>query len=184
METRREESPTEEFIRMMATHQRTIFLYLNSLVPSGVEADDLFQETCLVCWREFEKFQSGTNFGAWACTIAFNRVRAWRTSQSRQRLVFSDAFLESVAEELANNQEVLEERADALRSCIGKLPDHHRELIRLRYTAECSIDSISERLQRSTDSIYRMLSRIRCALHSCVSESLGLEKQSTGMPSQ
>ena len=176
METQKEKSPTEEFICLMAAHQPTIFRYLNSLVPSGNDVDDLFQETCLVCWKEYERFESGTNFGAWACTIAFNRVRAWRSTRSRQRLVFSEAFLETVAEELATHQELLEERANALQSCISKLPDHHRELIRLRYTSEYSINAIAERLERSTDSIYRMLSRIRCALHRCVTETLGLEK--------
>ena len=140
-------TPTEEFVSLMATHQRAVFLYLNSLVPSAVEVDDLFQETFLVCWREYGKFQPGTNFPAWACTIAFNRVRAWRASQSRQKLVFSDAFLESVAQELNENHDVLQDRAEALQHCIGKLPDHHREMIRLRYTAETSIDAMAERLE-------------------------------------
>ena len=177
-------SPTEEFVSLIAVHQRTIFLYLNSLVPSSAEVDDLFQETCLVCWREFDKFEEGTNFAAWACTIAFNRVRAWRSSQSRQRVVFSDAFLESVAQELADNQELLEDRSKVLRQCIGKLPEHHRELVRLRYTAEHSIAAIADRLEKSTDSIYRMLSRIRVALHRCVTETLNQESQSTELPAK
>ncbi|WP_052031611.1 sigma-70 family RNA polymerase sigma factor [Novipirellula maiorica] len=167
---------TEDFVSLLATHQRTIFLYLNSLLPSGQDVDDLFQETCMICWREFEEFTPGTNFGAWACTIAFNQVRAWRTKRGRQRLVFSDEFLESVANELDQNASVLDERATALTACVEKLPDHHRELIRQRYSAEESIGLIAGRLGRSPDAIYRMLSRIRESLHQCVDLTMKVQR--------
>lgn len=158
----------DEFVRLFAAHQRTVFLYLNSLLPARRDVDDLFQETSLVCWREFDKFTPGTNFAAWACTIAFNRVRAWRKKQSREALVFSEEFLRSVADELTEQADVYSDRADALQSCVEKLPQHHRELLAQRYTAERSIESLADRLGRTSDAIYRMLSRIRHALHECV----------------
>ena len=166
----------DDFVRLLATHQRTVFLYLNSLMPSGSDVDDVFQETCVVCWREFENFTLGTNFGAWACTIAYNQVRAWRKKQGRKRLVFSDEFLESVASELDRNAVVLDERVSALTVCLEKLPDHHRELVRQRYSSEESITLIAERLGRSPGAIYRMLSRIRETLHECVDQTTRVQK--------
>jgi RNA polymerase sigma-70 factor (ECF subfamily) len=163
---------TGEFLVLFAKHQRTILLYLTSLLPTQVDVDDVFQETSLVLWREFSNFRLGTNFGAWACAIAFNQVRAWRTRQSRDTLVFSDTFVQSISDELIESASYLEERSRALQSCIESLPEHHRELIRNRYDSCYSIEAIAETAQRSTDSVYRMLSRIREALHECVTKRL------------
>jgi RNA polymerase sigma-70 factor (ECF subfamily) len=171
-EPERTSDPTGEFLVLFAKHQRTILLYLTSLLPTQTDVDDVFQETSLVLWREFENFRLGSNFGAWACAIAFNQVRAWRTRQSRESLVFSDMFLQSISDELIDSAGYLEERSQALQKCIECLPEHHRELIRHRYDSGHSIELIAEQAQRSTVSVYRMLSRIRESLHECVSKRL------------
>ena len=158
----------EEFLGLFAKHQQTILIYLTSLLERRGDVDDLFQETSLVCWREFANFEPGTNFGAWACTIAFNRVRAWRKQQARNSVRFGDEFVEAIAAEIARDEFTADARSLALRECIKRLPQHHRELVRLRYQAEKSIESLAEELGRSHDSIYRMLSRIRQSLHDCV----------------
>ena len=49
-----------------------------SVLPNRTDVDDLLQETNLVLWREFESFEIGTNFTAWAYRIAHNQVLAWR----------------------------------------------------------------------------------------------------------
>ncbi|MCG8653075.1 MAG: sigma-70 family RNA polymerase sigma factor, partial [Pirellulales bacterium] len=151
----------DQFVKLFATHQRTVYLYLRSMLPTQNDVDDVFQETSLTLWREFHRYQLGTNFGAWACTIAFNRVRAWRTKRSRETLVFSEAFLSTVSDELIDRSDYYEERVDALNRCVEKLPPHHRELLRHRYRDQRPVDVIAEQVQRSTDAVYRMLSRVR-----------------------
>lgn len=162
----------EEFVVLFAAHQRTIYLYLTALLPTRTDVDDVFQETSMVCWREFPRFEVGTNFGAWACTIAFNRVRAWRSKRSRESLVFSDEFIRAISDELIEQEETYTERLDALQHCVEKLPRHHRELVVHRYRSQQSIESIAERVERSTDAVYRMLSRIRSSLHECVNQTI------------
>lgn len=163
---------TSDFLRLFAKNQRTILLYLTSLLPTQTDVDDVFQETSLVLWREFSGFQIGTNFGAWACTIAFNQVRAWRSRQKRETLVFSDAFLQSISDEMVNSADHLEERLKALEMCIDFLPAHHRELVRHRYDDGHSIESIAQQARRTPDAVYRMLSRIRENLYECVTKRL------------
>lgn len=170
-----ENARTAEFLGLFAKHQRTIALYLTSLLPTQTDVDDVFQETSLALWREFESFEIGTNFGAWACTVAFNRVRAWRSRRSRESLVFSDAFLQAVSDEMIKHSEHYRDRSEALQQCIRALPEHHRELIRHRYDAGCSIDEIAEQAERSSVAIYRMLSRVRHALHDCISARIQLD---------
>ena len=163
---------TEEFLALYSEHQRGLMLYIASLLPRSEDVDDVVQETCSVLWREFDSFQRGTNFRAWACTVAFNQVRAWRKKQQRDRLVFSDQFLNAISDELINNSPYYEQRSAKTQDCIRKLPLHHRELVRLRYHVGRSIDELATRFDRSTDAVYRMLSRIRQVLHECVTRSV------------
>ncbi len=164
--------PTSDFLTLFAQHQRTISYFLAGLLPTQADVDDVFQETCLVLWREFGNFRMGTNFGAWACTIAFNQVRAWRSRQKRETLVFSDEFLQLISDDWIDATSYLEDRAKALETCIQSLPEHHRELIRHRYESGHSIENIAAQASRSPDAIYRMLSRIRSTLFECVNQRL------------
>src|SRR5688500_6967019 len=87
----------DEFVRLFSHHQRKLYLFIGSLLPDGRDVEDVFQETSLVLWKEFEKFESGTNFSAWAAQVALNQTLAHRKRRTRSRIVFSDEFLSAVA---------------------------------------------------------------------------------------
>ena len=165
----------DEFVRLLSQNQRRISLYVLGLVPHWNDAEEILQETNLVLWREFTCFEQGTNFAAWACKVAFHQVLAWHKRQSRQRLQFSDEFLQAVAEESLAQADHLEARSRHLAGCLEKLPPHHRDLLRLRYTENCSLEELSQRAGRSVGALYRTLSRIRRALHDCINRSFAVE---------
>jgi RNA polymerase sigma-70 factor (ECF subfamily) len=162
----------ERFVSLLARDGRRLHQFVASLVPRPADADDVLGETHLVLWREFGKFQPGTNFLAWASRVAFHQVLAWRKRQQRDRLVFTDDFLAAVADELTDAADRLEERAKALAGCVERVPPHHRELLRLRYTDGLGVEDIAGRLGRTADAVYRTLSRVRQALHECVTATL------------
>ncbi len=164
----------ELFVQLIGLHQYKIRRYLLSLVPNSHDADDLFQQTNLFLWREFYRFEEGTNFVSWACAVAYHEVLAWRKTRSRDRLVFSDDFLSAVSAEINTRAEQIELRSQALIQCVEKLPKHHRELIQLRYGEHGRVEVIAERVGRTTEAVYRMLSRIRRALYDCVDQALEL----------
>jgi RNA polymerase sigma-70 factor (ECF subfamily) len=163
---------SDDFVRLLTANHRQLYVYLLSLTCNRQLVDDLLQETHLVMWREFATFVPGTNFGAWSRRIAYNQLLAWRKKQHRVRVQFSDDFLQLVAEELDTADEYLEQRLQALRECLTRLPNHHRELIHHRYSTGDAIETIAHLLGRKPDAVYRMLSRIRRTLHDCVSRSL------------
>jgi RNA polymerase sigma-70 factor (ECF subfamily) len=158
----------DAFVRLLGQNQRRIFLYVMSMVPNWNDAEEIIQETNLVLWREFARFQPGTNFTAWACKVALHQVLAWRKRVKRSRLEFSPAFLEAVAEEATAASDVLEERSQCLARCIERLPADRRHLLKLRYNDGMGIEAIARQLARTEEAIYRALSRIRRALHECV----------------
>lgn len=167
----------DEFVRLLAQNQRRLYVYVHTLVPHRDDAEEVLQNTSLVLWREFGSFESGTNFAAWACRVALNQVLAWRKKRQRDRLRFSDELLAMVAAEVDSAGEVLEERSRALTGCLEKLPPEQRELVRLRYAEDGAIEAVAARVRRTVEATYRALSRVRHALHECVTRTLARESR-------
>ncbi len=164
---------TEAFIRLLSEHERGLYLYVMTMTPLASDADDILQEAKVVMWRHFGDFKQGTNFGAWARKVAFFQVLAYRKRKQRDRLCFSDKFVDLVAEEMEDQEEHLESRYKTLASCVAKLDPEHQRIVSLRYEGGESIESIAEAVGRTSGAVYRVLSRIRRALHSCVSAQMG-----------
>jgi RNA polymerase sigma-70 factor (ECF subfamily) len=91
-------APSAEFVQLFTHHQRRLFLYILSQVTNPVEAEEILQETNVVIWSKFSQFQSGTNFLAWVSQIANFEVMKFRTRKRREKLVFSDDFLQTIAQ--------------------------------------------------------------------------------------
>ena len=52
----------DAFARLFAQHDRWLFAYLVSLLGSSAAAEEVFQEVCVVLWREYETFRVGNQF--------------------------------------------------------------------------------------------------------------------------
>lgn len=163
----------DEFVRLLGQNQRRVFLYVLSLVPRWTDAEEIVQETNLLLWREFHQFQSGTNFAAWACKVAFHQVLAWRKRRQRDRLQFDHDVLEQIGLQAQALGDELDDRVAALADCLERLPSPQRELIRLRYNEAQSIEAIASSQQRTVEAVYRALSRVRQILYDCISHKLG-----------
>ncbi|HBJ33547.1 MAG TPA: hypothetical protein DDZ51_02065 [Planctomycetaceae bacterium] len=159
---------SDDFTALFKENRRSIEVYLRTLLPTAADVDDIFQETSLVLWREFHAFTAGTNFAAWACKIAFNRVRAWRARRSRESQKFSNTLALEISDELISNTELYDARLLALCGCIGQLKPQHRDLLRRRYELGESVESIAQSTGQSIEAVYKKLSRIRHQLFDCV----------------
>ena len=74
--SREDHDRNKQLMLLMTQHQRRIFSYIYTLVPDRHHAEDLLQESSLVICEKFDEFELGTDFVAWACQIAWWRVRA------------------------------------------------------------------------------------------------------------
>ncbi len=162
----------EEFVFLLARHERLLGAYVMTMVPHPQDADDILQEAKVVMWRHFAKFESGTNFGAWARKVAFHQVLAYRKRKHRDRLDFSEDFLRAVADEVESSADRLEQRERLLHECVAKLPTDHRDALNLRYQENLSLEDMATRLGRTVGALYRLLSRVRAVLHECVTKNL------------
>lgn len=163
----------ELFLRTLAAHERWLAAYVYSLVSRAADADDILQECKVTLWKQFHTFTPGTNFRAWARTIALHQILNYRRSEKRRPWSPADReFIEAVAGEIERRGEQLDRKADSLRACLAKLPGAHRAIVLSRYYEERSIDEIAAQSGRTAEAVYRLLSRIRAVLNDCIQRQL------------
>ena len=87
----------KRLVALLTRHQRQIFSYIYVLVPKRADAEDLLQETSLVICEKFNEFKEGTDFVAWACQIAYWRVRYSRQKFARSKVLFDQEVVDVLA---------------------------------------------------------------------------------------
>ncbi len=162
----------KRLMMLMTRHQRQIFAYIYTLVPDRHDAEDLLQETSLVICEKFDDFTPGTDFVAWACQIAWWRIRYSRQKFARAKVVFDDDVFAAVARTAGEMTAELDERHEALAGCLRKLPARDRELVLTRYEPGGGVAEAARRSGRSMDAAYKALNRLRKLLHDCVTNQL------------
>lgn len=167
--------PDAEFVQLFTKHQRRLYLYILAQVPNPLDAEEILQEANVVIWRKFDRFQPGTSFLAWAGQIARFEVLKHLDRRRRDRVRFSDLFVEQIADEALAEAPQLEERRRALIFCLGTLRQRDRELIRLRYSPGETGHNLAKLLGRPVNSVYQSLGRIRKTLLECINRRLAAE---------
>ncbi len=169
----------QEFVRLLARHDRSLYSYILAQVPNWGDADEVAQETRLRLWEQFDQFEPGSQFGAWAKTIAHYQILTYRRRQQRKGNRFSERTMELLSAESEVRADELCPRHLALEKCLAELNDSHRELIVQCYSEQNqSMRQIARELGRSYDATRKALFRIREFLAQCVERRLKLESQS------
>ncbi|MBI4661553.1 MAG: sigma-70 family RNA polymerase sigma factor [Verrucomicrobia bacterium] len=165
----------KDLVRLLTQNQRRIFSYIYTLVPDRHAAEDLLQETCMVICEKFAEFETGTDFVAWACQIAYWEIRAARQKFARAKVVFDQTVLDAVAEAAIEMSNEVSARHEALAKCLERLHPRDRELILTRYEPGGGVQAAAQRTGRSLVAAYKALTRIRKLLQDCVTHHLGAE---------
>ncbi len=170
------EDQTEAYLRLLTQHDRWLATYVYSLVSSAADDDDILQEVKVTLWKQFARFESGTNFRAWARKIATHQILNYRRSEKKRSVAspLDEEFIEAVAAEIDQRSDALESKADALAQCVKKLPEAHRKVVVWRYYEDCNVEEIATKSERTVEAVYRLLSRIRQTLSECVSRQVSL----------
>jgi len=168
-----EENQRETFARLFAQHHRWLYAYLMSILADFSSTEEVFQEVCVVLWREFGKFDPNTEFRRWASVIARNKVYQFRQSRARHGRCLTNEVLELIAEQALETSDLLEERRAALHRCLSELKESDRELISACYSEiPQNYNQVAEQLRRPANTVYKALQRIRRVLRECIRRRL------------
>jgi len=168
--------PSEHLLqvqRLFVQHQQVVLYYILTIEPNLGDAQDIVQDTFLAVSHKAETYALGTNFPAWACTVA--RYQALQFQRSRQRRM---GRLDEDVMDLLYGGEIVEHeallhRTRALKHCMASLAPKALELIRQRYYLGQMPEEIAPVIGWTPNSVRVALSRARQILRTCVTRSLG-----------
>ena len=159
-----------------------LFGFIRAIVRNTHDAEDLFQEVARIV---LEKSAEGTevlDFRAWAKEIARRQVlqhyRALRLRRTAS--VPTEEMADLVSAVYMKHSPApgeLTEEVDALRACMGKMPEKNAELMRQRFAMDQGYDAIAQAVRWSEAAIRRMVSRLRILLMDCVRRRLGVAER-------
>ena len=172
------EAKAQEFEAAALPHLNDLFRTASRLLGNPTEAEDIVQETYLLAWKSFDRFELGTDCRAWLFTIMFNAVRHYRrrwfdrrvTGETAQILEETVSYTPPVPEELTDE--------DVLSALDGISPEF-RAVVLLADVQEFSYKEIAEILRVPMGTVMSRLSRGRQLLRIALGElarSYGLKK--------
>ncbi len=164
-----------EFVLELTQAQPRLFGFLFKRLANREQAKEVLQQTNLVLCRKADDFELGTNFNAWAMTVAHYQALSYRKTQARDRLVFTDEVASLMGEE-EGDQSFLTERLVHLRHCYQSLSEDNRNLLSRRYDQSESIQHIATELSRTVGAVKVKLHRLRRKLMHCIENRLQKEK--------
>jgi RNA polymerase sigma-70 factor (ECF subfamily) len=165
----------DAFARELTRHQARLRGLIRCLLFNRQDVEDVWQDTNVLLLRKAADFRPGTDFWAWSSQVARYQVLTHCKKLKRDRLVFSDELLATLAEDLGSRVAEVDDRRTALDACLTKLPAPQRQLLELRYGPKSSIEEIAVSLERSAGSIRQALFRIRETLLACIERRLVTE---------
>jgi RNA polymerase sigma-70 factor (ECF subfamily) len=156
---------------LMERHATAVFHFLCRMVGNEDDANDLAQETFARVFRARASFRPGEKFSTWLFTIAANLARnhfRWRSRHPNVSLEAETGETEQTvgstlpATDPAPDESALAaERAAAVRTAVGKLPEDLREAIVLCEWEELSVAEAAAILETTPKAVESRLYRAR-----------------------
>ena len=162
-----------DFSRKLTALQRSLYAYILTLLPNRTDAEDVLQETNLILCRKANEYDPEGHFQGWAFQIARYQVMAHITKSKRNRLQFSTDIIETLAAEQIDTKKLALSQK-ALQLCYDLLPEHMKQIARLRFREESHLKYIALKVGRPIGSVSATLHRIRINLTNCVRKKLPL----------
>lgn len=149
--------------------------FVTSTVRDFSARDDVLQEIAIAVIESFPRYDSSRPFVGWALGIARNQVGLYLRRQRRDRLVFDEDVLVSVATAFEDVTSDESHRLDVLSDCLRNLEGRAKELCTLRYQDDLKPAAIAERIGMSANSVAKALQRIRDQLRECIERKAACE---------
>ncbi|WP_321447013.1 sigma-70 family RNA polymerase sigma factor [uncultured Cohaesibacter sp.] len=124
-------------------HHLRLYRFLLRFVKNEAQAEELVNETFIDVWRGAGKFEGRSQVSSWILSIGRNKALSLLRKRSDAEL--DDEYASGLEDE-SDTPEVMtlkQDKAAAMRLCITRLSDEHREVIDLVYYQEKAIKEIA-----------------------------------------
>ena len=165
--------------QLFVRHQAVVLAYVLSLEPNLAEAQDIVQEVFLTISRKADTFTAGTNFPAWACTVARYQTLGFQRQRARRACTLDEDVIALLEDGRMVDGPRFEEEVSVLKGCLLKLAPRARELIWARYHRQRMPEDIAEEIGWTANAVRVALSRARTLLRDCLTSRIadGMAKE-------
>jgi len=162
----------EEFVLLLNAAHGRLLRFVASLVARRQDAEDILQRASVTMWRRFSQFEPGTDFIAWATTIASFETKNFQRVSGRSRVMFDDELMETLASARVPDLQNYDVRLDALEECVQKLDKPSRILVDAVYARGEDVKELAQREGRAAQTFYNRLNFIRRILTDCMRQKV------------
>src|SRR5688572_8538527 len=147
---------------LVRENERMVWTFLSGVVDPS-DAQDIFQQACLVAWTSLDRYDRSRPFGPWLRGIAARLLlKHWR--QRPHSLPLDEKALEAIEARLDTlgrlPGETWDEKLDSLRDCLTRVDEDARRLVDLYYRDGLSCAEISRRLGDGIETVKKRLQRL------------------------
>ena len=168
MDNQNHEIGHKEFITLLVPNQTRIQAFILSLVPNINDAEDIYQETVSKMWDKISTFEKGTDFVAWAVTIAKYKVLEFRNKHKKSKILFSDNVLEIIEPAAKSTMSDIKDHLESLKKCVSKLSEKEKNLLKMRYEQDFTFQKMAARVGKTPPAIFRIMAIIHSRLALCI----------------
>ena len=174
MPTTDSNSDHERFTRLLLESEPVMLRSILVMVPHRADAREILQETAVALWRQFESYDPDRPFINWAMGFSRIETRRFLAKESRRAQLTEQAreALEQGMERSSDFDIALETH---LATCLGKLNEKRRRLVKGYYHEGHSPEILSQREGRTVEAIYKTIQRARRDLQACIERQLAKE---------
>lgn len=148
------------------------------VLRSAESAEDASSEVFVRVARMLESYDRSVPFERWLFSIASHHCIDLLRKQQRERRWLSDEDVEALSVAIAAdsplNQLIREERREAVRDAIARLPEQFRVPLALRYYGEFSYEEIAQQLHLTRANVATLLFRAKQELRQSLATHGGI----------
>lgn len=156
--------------KAIETHRAPLWRYLRVLGADGATADDLVQETFLVALQrpDFDASEQLATFAFLRTTARHCWLKSRRCRVTRREVDHADEVWD---QQCGNGHG--SDYIEALRECVGELPQRSRELLEVTYEDRVGRSAAALAFGMTENGIKSALRRLRSALQDCIERRRG-----------
>ena len=157
----------ERFTRLLLESEPVMLRSILVFVPNRADAREIMQETAVALWRQFDSYDPKRPFTNWA--MGFSRIETRRfLSRQQRRAQLTEKAMKALEAEMEHSSSFNSGIERHLTTCLGKLPEKQRRLIRGYYHENRKPEWLAEREGRTVEAIYKAIQRTRRDLQTCI----------------
>ncbi len=162
----------EEFVLMLTKAQQRLYGFILKRLVDHHQSNEVLQLTNIVLCRKANDFEKGTNFMAWALTVANFQILSFRKKKSRDRLIFSNETFDQIVEEDGKRSDDTSSRLFHLKECLKKIDKENIKLLKMKYEHRLPFKEIASASNKTSNAIRIQVHRIRNQLMNCVEKRM------------